>query len=95
MMDTVSETRYIGRTLKRMRSMERVERRIRPKRGSDISTGERDFSVFVEFEYDRFETGKIKLFGEELKQLLKGHTFHVNSRGFWVRRRFESDLTDD
>jgi hypothetical protein len=91
MMDTVSETRYIGRTLKRMRSMERVERRIRPKRDSDVSTGNRDFSVFVEF--DSRGVGSIKLIGEELKQLLKGHTFHVE----WllVRRRFESDLTDD
>jgi hypothetical protein len=89
MMDTVSETRHIGRTLKRIRSMEQI----RPKRDSDVSTGNRDFSVFVELSYA--SSDKIKLIGEELKQLLKGHTFHLSRKGFEVRRRFESDLTDD
>jgi hypothetical protein len=66
------------------------------KQDSDVSIAGQgqDFSIFVDIDY-AYGVGEVKLLGEELKQLLKGHTFHVNSRGFWVRRRFESDLTYD
>jgi hypothetical protein len=58
-------------------------------RRTDI--GEQDYSIFVDVEYGGRYV-KVKLFGEELKQLLKGHTFHV---GEYSVRRFESDLIDD
>jgi hypothetical protein len=57
-----------------------------------VSIVSQDFSIFVDLEYRRRDgSGKVKLFGEELKQLLKGHTFHFEEIRFWVRRRFESD----
>jgi hypothetical protein len=90
------------------RSMEKLNSRIwGPKRkesksisidsqGQDsnisIAGQGRDFSIFVDI-YD-YEVGEVELFGEELKQLLKGHTFHVEPEADdrVRRRRFESEF---